>query len=111
LYLSLECSYIFLNSNIPNTIFQSFEHIKYEPKSLVIAVTAMFAMVATIALATPQAFAQNVTNKGEEEEEDDDTTNISSTPTKVKSDANCNMGGFANWCDENESEAEIEVEE
>jgi Ni/Co efflux regulator RcnB len=80
-------------------------------KSLVIAVAAMFAMVATIALATPQAFAQNVTNKGVEEEEDDDTTNISSTPTKVKSDANCNMGGFANWCDENESEAEIEVEE
>jgi hypothetical protein len=68
----------------------------------------MFAIVATIALATPQAFAQNVTNEGILE--DDDTVNVSSTPTKVKSDANCNESGFANECD-NESEAEIEVEE
>jgi predicted secreted protein len=68
---------------------------------------AMLALMATIALATPQAFAQ-VTNEGLTE--DDDTTNISSTPTKVKSAANCNMGGFANECD-NESESEIEVEE
>ena len=75
-------------------------------KSLVIAL-AMFALMATIALATPQAFAQ-VDNGGITE--DDDTTNISSTPTKVKSAANCNIGGFANECD-NESEGEIEVEE
>jgi hypothetical protein len=67
----------------------------------------MFALMATIALATPQAFAQ-VSNA--EVTEDDDTTNISSTPTKVKSAANCNLGGFANDCD-NESEADIEVEE
>jgi hypothetical protein len=45
--------------------------------------------MATIAL-VPQAFAQ-ITNEGVTE--DDDTTNISSTPTKVKSAANCNMGG------------------
>jgi hypothetical protein len=77
-------------------------------KSLVIAaVAAMLTLVTTVALATPQAFAQNVTNEGVEE--DDDTTNISSTPTKVKSAANCNLGGFANDCD-NESEADIEVE-
>jgi hypothetical protein len=68
---------------------------------------AMLALMATIAL-VPQAFAQNVTNEGVTE--DDDTTNISSTPTKVKSAANCNLGGFANDCD-NESESEIEVEE
>jgi hypothetical protein len=76
-------------------------------KTLVIAL-AMLALVSTVALA-PQAFAQNVTSGGIDE--DDDTTNISSTPTKVKSAANCNMGGFANECDENASEAGIEVEE
>jgi hypothetical protein len=75
-------------------------------KSLVvIALAAMLAMVATIGLAVPQAFAQ-VTNEGVTE--DDDTTNISSTPTKVKDAANCNISGFAN---EFESDAEIEVEE
>jgi hypothetical protein len=67
----------------------------------------MLALVSTVALATPQAFAQVVDNGGITE--DDDTTNISSTPTKVKDAANCNMGGFANECD-NESEAGIEVE-
>jgi hypothetical protein len=73
-------------------------------KSLVVVVVAaaMFALMATIAL-VPQAFAQNVTSGGIDE--DDDTTNISSTPTKVKDAANCNIGGFANECD-NESEAE-----
>jgi hypothetical protein len=71
-------------------------------KSLVVVVAAMFALMATIAL-VPQAFAQNVTSGGIDE--DDDTTNISSTPTKVKDAANCNIGGFANECD-NESEAE-----
>jgi hypothetical protein len=69
---------------------------------VVVVVAAMFALMATIAL-VPQAFAQNVTSGGIDE--DDDTTNISSTPTKVKDAANCNIGGFANECD-NESEAE-----
>ena len=63
-------------------------------KSLVIAaVAAMFALMATIAL-VPQAFAQNATNWGIDE--DDYTLDVSSTPTKVKSDANCPIGGFAN---------------
>jgi hypothetical protein len=75
-------------------------------KTLVIAL-AMLALVSTVALA-PQAFAQ-VSNGGIDE--DDDTTNISSIPTKVKSAANCNMGGFDNYCSDNESEAGIEVEE
>jgi hypothetical protein len=75
-------------------------------KTLVIAL-AMLALVSTVALA-PQAFAQ-VSNGGIDE--DDDTTNISSIPTKVKSAANCNMGGFDNYCSDNESEAEIEAEE
>ncbi|HEY9385560.1 MAG TPA: hypothetical protein VIP70_00845 [Nitrososphaeraceae archaeon] len=76
-------------------------------KSLVVA--AMLALIATVAIGTTTslAFAQ-VTNEGVEE--DDDTTNISSTPTKVKSAANCNESGFANECD-NESESEIEAEE
>ena len=67
-------------------------------------------MTATISLATPQALAQNVTNGGIIEGEEEDATNISSTPTKVKSRANCNMSGFGDDCD-NESEAEIEVGE
>jgi hypothetical protein len=69
----------------------------------------MLALMATVVTLVPQAFAQNVTNEGVEE--DDDTTNISSTPTKVKSAANCNMGGFDNDCSDNESQAEIEVED
>jgi hypothetical protein len=69
----------------------------------------MQALMATVVTLVPQAFAQNVTNEGVEE--DDDTTNISSTPTKVKSAANCNMGGFDNYCSDNESQAEIEVED
>jgi hypothetical protein len=41
-------------------------------KTIVIALAAMFALMATIAL-VPQAFAQDVTNGGIDE--DDDTTN------------------------------------
>jgi hypothetical protein len=77
-------------------------------KSLV--TTAMLvALMATVVTLAPQVFAQAVDNGGIDE--DDDTTNISSIPTKVKSAANCNMGGFDNYCSDNESEAEIEAEE
>ncbi|HEY9386950.1 MAG TPA: hypothetical protein VIP70_07905 [Nitrososphaeraceae archaeon] len=76
-------------------------------KTLVIVV--MVALMATVVTLAPQAFAQVVDNGGITE--DDDTTNISSTPTKVKSDANCNISGFDNYCSDNESEAGIEVGE
>jgi pyridoxine 5'-phosphate synthase PdxJ len=71
--------------------------------------TAMLvALIATVVTLVPQAFAQVVNNGGITE--DDDTTNISSTPTKVKDSANCNISSFANEC-EQQSEAGIEVEE
>jgi hypothetical protein len=69
----------------------------------------MVALMATVVTLAPQAFAQVVDNG--EITEHDDTTNISSTPTKVKSDANCNISGFDNYCSDNESEAGIEVGE
>jgi hypothetical protein len=62
-------------------------------KSLV--TTAMLvALMATVVTLVPQTFTQAVDNGGITE--DDDTTNISSTPTKVKDAANCNISGFAN---------------
>jgi hypothetical protein len=64
---------------------------------------ALMPIVVTLA---PQALALD--NGGIDS--DDDTTNISSTPSKVKSDANCNLSGWANECD-NESNAEIDIEE
>jgi hypothetical protein len=68
----------------------------------------LVALMATVVTLVPQAFAQAVDNGGITE--DGDTTNITSTPTKVKSDANCNISGFANECD-NEPESGIEVED
>jgi hypothetical protein len=76
-------------------------------KNLIIAGAMLVALMATVVTLAPQAFAQ-VDNEGIDT--DDDTTNISSTPTKVKSDANCNLSGWANECD-NESDAEIDIEE
>jgi hypothetical protein len=72
-------------------------------------VNLSFTIIGCFLLFLMWGFAQTVDNGGITE--DDDTTNISSTPTKVKSDTNCNISGFANECDENASEAEIEVEE
>ncbi|HEY9386158.1 MAG TPA: hypothetical protein VIP70_03905 [Nitrososphaeraceae archaeon] len=78
-------------------------------KNLVVTTAAMLvALIATVAIGTtPLAFAQ-VSNRGIAE--DDDTTNITSSPTKVKDSANCNISGFANEC-EQESQAGIETEE
>jgi hypothetical protein len=76
-------------------------------KPLVVAMLVALMATAVVTL-VPQAFAQVVDNG--RITEDDDTLNVSSIPTKVKSAANCNLGGQANECD-NESESEIEVEE
>jgi hypothetical protein len=76
-------------------------------KTLVTTAVLVALMATAVVTLVPQAFAQ-VDNGGITE--DDDTTNITSTPTKVKDSANCNIGGFINECD-NESEADIEVEE
>jgi hypothetical protein len=68
-------------------------------KTLVItAVRMVVALMATVVtLATSQAYAQSVTSGAIEE--DDDTTNISSTPTKIKDKADCNISGLSNDCD------------
>jgi hypothetical protein len=76
-------------------------------KPLVVAMLVALMATAVVTL-VPQAFAQVVDNG--RITEDDDTLNVSSIPTKVKNAANCNLGGWANECD-NESESEIEVEE
>jgi hypothetical protein len=76
-------------------------------KNLIIAGAMLVALMPTVVTLAPQALAQ-VDNGGIDS--DDDTTNISSTPSKVKSDANCNLSGWANECD-NESNAEIDIEE
>jgi hypothetical protein len=76
-------------------------------KNLIIAGAMLVALMPTVVTLAPQALAQ-VDNGGIDS--DDDTTNISSTPSKVKSDANCNLSGCANECD-NESNAEIDIEE
>jgi hypothetical protein len=84
---------------------------KNKNQKTLVAAVAMFALIATLAFVTTslaqQAFSQ-VVNEGIVE--DDNTTNISTTTTKVKSDANCDLSGAHHTCD-NESEGEIEVEE